>query len=220
MSHHKKLYLILLILIAAGIFALYGQIKKAREIVTGFVETPIVNPIAAYIPVDPTDPTVGNPGAALWIVEFGDWGCRRCQEVYYAITAFVKNNPEKARFIWKDAPQTSMLSWGNLPAHIAAYCTYEQGQFWQFAPLVMNDKANLKEAGLAKIAQGLGLDLERWNACRAAPATQNKIFASMALGKSLGVTDLPGLFVNNKKINLADDMNITELLTKFAAEPR
>jgi|GEM_PF-1492562 len=220
MPHHKKLYLILLLLIAVGALMLYYQIKKARSIVTTYVATPIVSPTPSYIPIDPTDPTLGNPGATLWIVEFADLGCKHCQEVHYAIANFVKNNPEKARLIWKDAPQTSLFSWGNLPAHIAAHCAYEQGQFWKFSELAMSDKNNLKEAGLTKVAQGLGLDLVKWNTCRAALDTKNKILDSMALAKKLNVTDLPGIFVNNKKINLTADINIGELLTKFSVIPQ
>ncbi len=218
MSHHKKFYFILLMLIAGSVFLLISQIKQAMGIVTTYTETPIVSPIAAYIPIDPTDPTLGNPGASMWIVLFADLGCKKCHEASYAITNFVNNHPDEARLIWKDAPQTSLFSTGNIPAHLSAYCSYEQGQFWKFANLVMQDKNNLKENGLIKIAQGLKMDMAKWNACRASIAAQNKIIGSMALAKSLGVTELPGIFVNNRKINLTPDINIGELLAAYAAK--
>ncbi|MFA7653778.1 MAG: thioredoxin domain-containing protein [Candidatus Magasanikbacteria bacterium] len=215
MSHHKKFYLILILLIAGVILLLIIKIKEARSIVTNYVETPIVNSTATYIPIFPADPTFGNPGAKLWIVLFADLGCKRCGEITYAITKFIRENPEKARLIWKDTPQMTLLSTGNLPAHLAAYCAYEQGQFFPFVNLVMTDKNNLKESGLNKVAQSLNLDINKWQICRTATTTQNKIAESMALAKSLGVVELPAIFVNNKKINLMDDINIEELLNKF-----
>jgi len=218
MSHHKKFYFILLLFITGGVLLLINQIKIARGIVTTYVETPIVSQTASYIPIDPTDPTLGNPGASMWIVIFADLGSKKCAEANSAIVNFVNSNPEAARLIWKDAPQTSLFSAGNISAHLATYCAYEQGQFWKFADMVMQDKNNLKEADLTKIAQDLKMDMTKWNACRASTATQSKIAGSMALAKSLGVTELPGIFVNNKKINLTSDINIGELLTKFTTK--
>jgi len=70
----------------------------------------------------------------------------------------------------------------------------------------------------AEIAQGLGLDMERWNQCRAGDNIKNKIIGSLALGKTLGIKELPGVFVNNKQINLTADIDINKLLTTFTTK--
>ncbi|MFA6486351.1 MAG: thioredoxin domain-containing protein [Candidatus Magasanikbacteria bacterium] len=219
MSHHKKFIVVLIALIAVIGYLVFLQIQKMRGIVNTYAETPIVSTVATYIPIAIGDPSLGNPGAALWIVEFSDLGCARCHEAHYAITKFIKNNPEKARLIWKDAPVTSFVSMGNLSAHIAADCAHEQGQFWKFVELTMGKKNNLTEAGLVKTATALKMDMDKWNTCRASDAAKTKVIESMALAKAIGVSDLPGIFVNNKKINLTSDINIEELLNKLSTKP-
>lgn len=218
MAHHKKFLVILLILIIGSGYIFYRQIKESKKIVTQYVPASIVSADAVNIPVNPTDPSLGNPGAETWIVLFADLGCKRCQETFYAATKFASNNPEKIRLIWKDAPQSSFFSTGNWNAHLATYCANEQGQFWKFASLVMQDKYNLKEAGLQKVAQGLNLDLNKWNTCRTATSTQTKIAESVVTAKILGVTTLPGLFVNNKQVKLTNDIDIADLLNKLSTK--
>ncbi len=221
---HKKFYILLLAMVAlAGVF-FYRQIIRTRQITIWRTAAPLISPNVVFIPDSDSEQTLGNPGAAITIVEFVDIGCNRCLSLHSTIKEFVLKHPQDIRLIWKDNVKPGILSDYTL-AHQAAFCagnpdfaaasTGEKNKFWEFLDIAIANRNNLLEPGLKKIALGLNLDIEPWWLCANSPETKQAITNSAQLANQLGIKSLPAIFVNNKLINTDKDVNIEEMLGNF-----
>ncbi|TSC83918.1 MAG: protein-disulfide isomerase [Parcubacteria group bacterium Gr01-1014_13] len=218
MPNHKKLYLLLLAMVAlAGIF-FYRQIMRARQITVVRTEAPLISPSVIFIPTSESEQTLGNPGANIIVTEFVDIGCARCLSLHSAMKQFVIKHPQDIRLVWKDNVKPGILSDHTL-AHQAAYCAGKQNKFWQFLDIAAGQRNNLAEAGLKKIALNLNLNIEVFWLCTNSPETKQAIADSSLQASQLGVRSLPAIFVNNKMINTDKDINIEEMLTNFIVKP-
>ncbi len=217
MSHTKKFFLVLLALILGTLLLLGKQISRAFTITTAPTNQPLISPLTTDIPSDSTDPIFGNPGAALSIVEFTDIGCAECQRVHHILTTFIAAHPKDARLIWKDAPNRSIFLKENIPAHVAAFCAEQQNKFWEYTDAVMADKKYTSTKNLIEQASKLALDIPVFEACLKDPASTARITSARILAQQLGITTAPVLFVNNRRITLTKDIDLTELLEAFIA---
>lgn len=211
MTTHKKFYLAITLILIIFIVITFSQIKKAQTITTKTNPVPLVSTATFDIPIDGTDQTMGNPGADITIVEFSDLGCKYCQTNHFIISQFVNAHPKEARLVWKDAPFSGFILKGNAEAHIAAYCAGKQKKFWQFVEMTMQNKA-VNTSGLEKTAIALKLNLTNWKNCLSSAEADKKINESLALAEKLEIKSTPTIFINNKKINLTDDLDLNEVL--------
>jgi protein-disulfide isomerase len=201
----------------AGIF-FYRQIVRTLQITVVRTEAPLISPGVVFIPNSDSEQSFGNPGANIIVTEFVDLGCARCLSLHSAIKQFVFKHPQDIRLIWKDNPRAGILSDYNL-AHQAAYCAGKQNKFWEFIGVAKEQRNNLAEAGLKKIALDLNLNTESWWLCVNSPETKQAIDSSVGQAAQLGIRSLPAIFVNNKMINTDKDVNMEEMLTNFIVKP-
>lgn len=215
MSKQKRLFILLLIIISLATLFFIKIFRQTLNITTKQTGTPIISDGMADIPVDQTDPVLGNPGADLNIIMFGDFTCAKCREVYTEVAKTVRANPQKMRLIWKSAPLGGIFTAGNFLPHQAAYCAGQQKQFWPFAEIAMADKNNLTENGLKKIAEGLKLNITTWWNCTNSETAKKKITDTVAIVNGLRLRDVPALFVNNKLIDTNAKIELETMLTSF-----
>lgn len=213
---HKKIVLLLLILVAATGFLFYKKIRETIGITVKPASMPLISEGSFIVPIDGFSPILGNPGAAVTVVEFADFSCARCKSLHYLLSDYVTQNPQKARLIWKGVPIGKWYSAGDALAHQASYCADKQGKFWQFAQTAMTDKNNLTEAGLKKMAEGLQLDTARWWTCANSDEAKLAVATNSALLSSLGMRAVPAVFIDNRLINTDENIDIVEMLKKFA----
>lgn len=212
---HKNLFILLIVFISVAGIILFRQILVAKNIVTTPVKEFVVSPNVLPIPLDHTEPTLGNPGAPLTIIEFSDLGCSKCHETHKLLTSFVSANPTKAKLIWKDLPNQAIFSRDHRLVHQAAWCAHNQKQFWKFIEKVINTKNYNKESTLKNIAQELKLDTDVWWECTKDLNTQQKMDAAIVNAHQLGIRRVPALFINNKQVNLSEDLDLENLLNSL-----
>ncbi|MDO8499182.1 MAG: DsbA family protein [bacterium] len=212
---NKKIYSVLTLLIIIFGIIVFSQAKKSLGIVVQPNDTPLISSQAIYIPMDLSDPTVGSPGAAISIIEFGSIGCAECARVHAILYKFVQNNTAQVQLVWKDVPTTGLFSSGNFLSHQAAYCAGLQGRFWPFLNLAMNSNDGLTESGLRTIADELKLGATGWWQCATAEDTKHKMESAKEVATALGVSTAPAIFINNKQINLRADINLEDLLDRL-----
>ncbi len=218
MSHHKKFYILLVAVVALTGLLFFQQIMRTRQITVQRTVTPLISTNAVFIPNSDSEQTLGNPGAAITIVEFVDLGCSRCLPFHSAIKNFVDKHPQDIRLVWKDNVKPGFFSDYTL-AHQAAYCAGKQNKFWEFIDAATANRNNLAEAGIKKIALDLNLNVEQlWQCANRAEAKQ-AVASSGQMADQLGIKSLPAIFVNNKLINTDKDINIEEMLTNFIKKP-
>lgn len=111
-----------------------------------------------------------------------------------------KQNSNFVKLVFKHYP----LPNHNLarPAALAAMAAHEQGKFWAYHDKVFEiETKNLKSKDFVKIAEELGLDMEKFNADMKSEKLVKHILADINDANSIGVTGTPSVFVNGKKTN-------------------
>ncbi|MSU75384.1 MAG: hypothetical protein EXS55_02630 [Candidatus Magasanikbacteria bacterium] len=215
MSHMKKLFLIITLLIAVLIFIFWQEIKRARSIVTNTTAEPLVSVASYPIPITTTTPLRGNPGAPLTLVAFIDLSDNPSKTLYKLLAKFVDANPADARLVFFDLPERTIFSGDHTAPQVAAGCAKEQNKFWQFTDVAATLAGSPNEAALMNIAQNLKLDVASWQRCLLAGKAESAVALGVSLANQLGVTKPPALFVNNKRINLNEKADLEKFFTNL-----
>jgi protein-disulfide isomerase len=170
-----------------------------------------------------TGPSRGPKSAPVTIVEFGDLQCPACKAAQPKIEELVAAEP-KARFVFQNFP----LEMHNWAAKGAAYadCVGKASNdaFWKFVSKTYETQSDITaenaDEKLTALADGAGVKGTEIAACAAKPETKADVDTSIALGKSVGVTGTPTLFINGRSIgNLGQVPGETlKALVDFAAK--
>jgi protein-disulfide isomerase len=157
-------------------------------------------------------PSKGPANAAVTIVEFSDMQCPHCQKAAPAVNELLSLEPE-ARFVFQNFP-LPMHDWaekaagyvdcvGRASAGKTAGKTNEA--VWKFIDKTFEDQANITLANadekLKAIATASGVNGDEIAACAVTPETKARIEASIQLGKAVGVTGTPTIFVNGRNVS-------------------
>jgi protein-disulfide isomerase len=156
--------------------------------------------IAEIQPPPPVPPSV----ARLWvpdqvtIVEFSDFECPFCRLAHPHI--------EEALAAWKGKPVHFVRKTMPLPAHPHArdcsrgyVCAARQGKGDAMADRIFrNDDLSIES--IESSAAALGLDMNAFRACRAAPETDQAIDADVAFVRAADFQGLPTVWIGDQKL--------------------
>jgi protein-disulfide isomerase len=208
--------------------------QSSRFFVTADGEHAVVGDIIPFgaKPFDPvkktlekgvTGPARGPKDATVMIVEFGDLQCPACKAAQPAIEGLVAAEPN-ARFVFQNFP----LEMHNWAAKGAAYadCVGQASNdaFWKFVSKTYETQSDITaenaDEKLTALADGAGVKGADIAACATTPVTKAHVDVSLALGKSVGVTGTPTLYVNGRSIgNIAKvPAETLKNLVEFAAK--
>ena len=85
---------------------------------------------------------------------------------------------------------------------------------WKFIQKTFEEQANITEANadekLKAIATASGVNGDEIAACAVKPDTKARVEASVALGKSVGVTGTPTLFINGRSVGATAPLDTPE----------
>jgi len=165
-------------------------------------------------------PAKGPAKAPVTIVEFSDMQCPHCAKAAPAIDQLLAQEPE-AHFVFQNFP---------LPAHdwaekAAGYLDCigraSNDAVWKFIQKTFDEQANITEANagekLKAIATASGANADEIAACAAKPDTKARIEASVALGKSVGVSATPTLFINGRSVPGGVPVDLLKKIADFQA---
>jgi protein-disulfide isomerase len=170
-------------------------------------------------------PAKGPAKAAVTIVEFSDMQCPHCQKAAAGIEQLVAKEPD-AHFIFQNFPLPSH-NWaekaagyvdcvGRAPAGGAS-----NDAVWKFIQNTFDEQANITEANadekLKAIATASGANGDEIAACAVKPDTKARIEASLALGKSVGVSGTPTLFINGRNVPGGAPVDLMKKIVDFQA---
>ena len=148
------------------------------------------------------DPSKGDPGAPITIVEFSDFQCPFCGRFYEQTLPLIERDyieTGKARLVFRDMPLE--IHPQAPPAHIAAECADEQGMFWEYHDVLFDRQGEwsrlaageLGEA-LAGYAGELGLD-DSFADCVASPEAEREMRLDYAQARGMGLTGTPTFLI-------------------------
>lgn len=143
-------------------------------------------------------PVQGSQDAKIKIIVFSDFQCpfsKRGADTVHALQQKYGNN---LMYVYKNLPLPFHPE--AMPAAKAALAAGRQGKFYEYHDKLFEKQGELGEALYVKIAQELGLNMQRFNADRNNPEIEAQIKADQAQANSLGFNGTPGFAVNGVKV--------------------
>lgn len=185
--------------LAIIILIVVPSIRSATAPVGEFVK---ITPVA-YSAANKTG--MGDPNAKVKIEIFEDYTCSACKvysetieprviqeiveagQAYYVFYQFPFLDDNSAS---KDADRSAN----------AALCAADQNRFWEYKSMLFANQTGFvdqfSDKRLIAFAEHLGLDIAQFEACYNENRFQSQTNEEMALGREMGITGTPTVFVN------------------------
>jgi len=170
-------------------------------------------------------PAKGPAKAPVTIVEFSDMQCPHCAKAAPVIDQLLALEPE-AHFIFQNFPLPAH-NWAEKAAgYVDCVGRASLGQpadnaVWKFIQKTFDEQANITEANagekLKAIATASGANADEIAACAVKSDTKARVEASVALGKSVGVTATPTLFINGRNVPGGAPVDLLKKIVDFQA---
>jgi protein-disulfide isomerase len=170
---------------------------------------------AAEIYRQPEAAVAGNPDGDITVVEFFDYNCGYCKRGLDDVVKLVESDP-KVRVVFKELP---ILSKGSEEAALVALAARRQGKYWDVHRALLSAKGHMDQAAALRIAEKLGLDMDKLKADMASPEVKAEVEHSEALAKKMGVNGTPHFLVGDRAIPGAPE-DLFQQLTNNVQELR
>ncbi len=168
------------------------------------------------VPPSEQDHRQGSLNARVVLVEYGDYQCPQCGELYLSIRA-IQRQLEAALygrdflcFVCRYFPQPQIHPQAQVAAAAAAAAAAAQGQFWQMYEILLEHQQELGNGYLAEYADRLGLNVPQFLRDIARGTHLDRINQDIESGIHGGVTTTPTLFINGNQYT--GHWNTTELM--------
>jgi protein-disulfide isomerase len=143
-------------------------------------------------------PSLGNANAAVTIVMFTDYQCPSCASIHPALERVVKENAGKVRLVTRDFPLSQHAE--AFKAAEAAEAAREQGKYWEYVHVLMQNQATLGVDKLKSFAGELGLDRVRFDAALESGKFAEMVKRDVEDGMKLGLKGTPSVFINGRRV--------------------
>ena len=171
------------------------------------------------IPPSEQDYRQGELDARVVLVEYGDYQCLECGELYTLIKAIQRQLDATSAaanylcFIFRQFPQSQIHPQAQKAA-TAALAAGAQGQFWQMHDLLFTHQQALGSGYLVEYANDLGLDVSQFLRAISRQVHVDRIYQEIEGGLQSGVETAPALFING--LRYRDRWNIELLMAAIA----
>jgi protein-disulfide isomerase len=139
-------------------------------------------------------PVLGAKNAPVTLVEYADYECPYCQQVYPALRKLEHDFDGKLSVVFKDCP-LPMHSHARKAAE-AAMCAGSQGKFWEYHNILFETSGKLETSQLKEDAKTLGLNTGEFDKCLDSGAEAAKVQKGVEEAQELGLTGTPSFFIN------------------------
>ncbi|MEH1934228.1 MAG: DsbA family protein [Nostoc sp.] len=157
----------------------------------------------------------GSLNARVVLVEYGDYQCLQCSELYTSIQAIQRQleatlfGRDSLCFVFRHFPQPQIHPQAQKAA-AATEAAATQGQFWQMHEMLLKHQQDLEDGYLAEYADNLGLDVTQFIRDIAQKVYVDHINQDIASGMDSGVVSTPALFING--VRYRDALELEPLL--------
>jgi uncharacterized membrane protein/predicted DsbA family dithiol-disulfide isomerase len=161
-----------------------------------FVDPPLPKPVKAEM--------ARTPKGVITVVDFVDFECPFCRETQAEFEPVLEAHKSQVRLVRKQVP-LRMHPHANDAAR-AACCGEEMGKGDALAGMLFTTPEDeLTPDGCAKMAEKLGLDVDRFRACMKDPRTEAHIKSDIEDFRASGGHGLPTIFVGKHRQNGGQD---------------
>lgn len=161
----------------------------------------LLEPFRADLPEAGGAPMRGSDDAPVTLTVFSDFQCPGCRGIEPVLDAVREANGEKLNLVFRQYPLTSIHPQAFQAAE-AALCAGDQDKFWQMHASLFADQRRLERPDLERRAETLELDREAFAACLDAGDKKPVVEQDIRLGRELGISGTPTLYVNGRPVDL------------------
>lgn len=181
---------------------------KLENIATGSTQAAL-SPTPSKVDVEVGHlPVLGDKNAKVTIVEFSDFQCPYCKQLFDTAFQQIKKDyvdTGKVKFAYRHYP---------LPGHpnapvtaLASECANEQNKFWEYHDILFKtqnewgpqDATTIKQT-LTGYARQLSLNTAQFASCVDTAKYQDKIDEDVAIAQQIGVSATPTSYVNGTPV--------------------
>jgi Na+/H+ antiporter NhaA/predicted DsbA family dithiol-disulfide isomerase len=166
-------------------------------------------------PVDPQrDHLRGPEEAPVTVVEYGDFECPYCGQAEPVVRELLGDTSD-VRYVWRHLPLTDVHPHAQLAAE-AAEAAAEQDKFWEMHDHLLVHQSDLLFSDLARYAEELGLDVERFRDHLQSRSGADRIAEDVDSADMSGVSGTPTFFINGRRHYGAYDIATLSAAVKAA----
>jgi len=152
-------------------------------------------------PVIPGAEAIGNDNATLNIIEFGDYQCPPCGQLYPELKQIEKEYGDQVQIVFRHFPLMKIHKNALIAAH-AAEAARNQRKFWEMHDLLYRNQKDWVDLAdprpvFVSYAKQLGLTLDAFDRDLGSNLIDQKISADMARGSAQGVNGTPTVFLDS-----------------------
>ena len=145
-------------------------------------------------------PALGDEGAPITILEWGDYQCTYCFKFHQSTLEALEAeyiDTGRARLVFKDFPLNGPDS---VMAAEATHCAAEQGMYWEYHGALYDGWGGertgwITRASLAGIAADVGLEPGAFGACMDSQRHRGTVLGLYEAGRGLGISGTPSFLV-------------------------
>ena len=141
-----------------------------------------------------SDFTLGPKNASVTIVEFFDYNCGYCKQVFPSLMKIVEENDD-VRVVFKEFP---ILNDNSRTAASYALALDEQLKFLTYHYKLMSSRVSVNPALLERTLKEIGVDVEAVKSRAADTAISQTIDRTQALASVLGINGTPAFVINDE----------------------
>ena len=147
------------------------------------------------LPIQPDDHVQGVTDARYTLVEYGDYECPDCGQLFMTIRDLHTELGDELRLVFRHYPLSGIHPHAEQAAE-AAEAAGAQGHFWEMHNLLFQHQNALKTKSVEGYAQELRLDVKRFDRELKNRTYEGRVREDFRRGVANGVYSTPGLFIN------------------------
>lgn len=152
------------------------------------------------LPIRPFDHVHGPADAGFTLVEYGDYECPECGQLYVILRDLQLEYAAKLRIVFRQYPLSGIHPHAQQAAE-AAEAAGAQGRYWDMHTLLFERQQALRTKDLIGYAEEMALDVKRFRKELKEETHRQRVRNDFMAGVQNGVRGTPGLFLNGIRYN-------------------
>jgi protein-disulfide isomerase len=142
--------------------------------------------------------------APLELIEYGDFQCEYCAEVYPVIKCLQDSFGDQLKFVYRHFPMPTRHPL-SLEAAVATEAASLQGKFWYMHDMIYENQKYLTRTSFSEFASEIDLDTRAFENCREHRKLFRKVISDLESGVRSGADGSPTFFINGYRYDGFDD---------------
>lgn len=189
---------------------LFGRYSGIPEMLNGTQGVDTENNENELVPkVSEKDHVMGNPGAPVTLVQYGDYECPTSLKIFQIIEELLDQKEGELRYVYRHLPLSNRHPHATNAAVIAEAAA-NQGKFWEMHKQLFQHQNHLEEEDMIQYAEQLDLDIKQLKEDKNSDVIKKKVAENRRFGIKSGVKGTSNLFINGVRYN--GEMSLTEII--------